>query len=59
MLLILTVTLPLMLFYNMATAPLAEDFDGRFMLAYFAAGLTVHLSGMGIGRWLFRCRLGE
>jgi predicted permease len=51
--------LPLMLFHNMATAPLAEHFDGRYVLAYLGAGLSVHLSGMAVARWVFRCPLSE
>ncbi len=52
-------TLPLMLFHNMATAPLAENFDARFVLAYLAAGMCIHLSGMAAARWGFGCRLAE
>jgi malonate transporter len=51
--------LPLMLFHNMATAPVAEKFDGRYVLAYLAAGICVQLLGMGIAKWVFRRRLDE
>jgi malonate transporter and related proteins len=52
-------SLPLMLFHGMATAPLAEAFDVRFVLLYLACAVTVHLSGMAIARWGFRRSIGE
>ena len=30
----------------MSQAPVPENFDGRFVVAYLAAGVCVHLSGM-------------
>ena len=51
--------LPLTLFHSLANAPVAEAFDGRFVLVYAAAGLAVHLSGLFTARWLFKCTLSE
>jgi predicted permease len=51
--------LPLMLFHNMATAPVQQEFDGRFVLAYSAVAVGLHLTGMAVARWVFSCRLGE
>lgn len=51
--------LPLTLFHDMATAPLAEAFDIRFVAAYLAAGIVTHLLGMAAARWIFRRRIGE
>lgn len=52
-------TLPLMLFHNMATAPLRENFDGSFVLACLAAAVIVHLIGMATARWVFKRSLKE
>lgn len=52
-------TLPLMLFHNMATAPLKENFDGSFVLGALTAGVAVHLTGMAAPRWIFRRSLTE
>ncbi len=52
-------TLPLMLFHNMATAPLRENFDGSFVLTCLAAAITVHLTGMAAARWIFGRTLTE
>lgn len=51
--------LPLMLFYLMATSPLAERFDARFFLAYLGLALGFHGLGMALTRWGFGCRLNE
>jgi len=51
--------LPLMLFHLFANAPVAERFDGGFVLVYFAVGLCVHLTGLFTARWLFDCRWSE
>ncbi len=51
--------LPLMLFYLMATSPLAERFDPRFFLAYLGLALAFHGLGMAVTRWGFDCRLNE
>ena len=51
--------LPLTLFHAMATAPLARAFDARFVLAYLACAVAVHLTGMAIARWVFRRSIGE
>jgi predicted permease len=52
-------TLPLMLFHNMATAPLRENFDVSFVLACLAAAIIVHLIGMATARWVFKRSLKE
>jgi len=51
--------LPLMLFHLFANAPVAEQFDGGFVLVYFVVGLAVHLTGLFTARWLFKCRWSE
>jgi len=51
--------LPLMLFQVFANAPVAEEFDGRYVLAYSAVGLTVHLTGLFTARWFFKCTLSQ
>lgn len=51
--------LPLMLFHNLANAPVAERFDGAYVLAYFAVGLAVHLTGLFMARWVFKCTWSE
>ena len=43
-------TLPLMLFHNMATAPLKENFYATFVLGALAAAFAVHLTGMAAAR---------
>jgi predicted permease len=52
-------TLPLTLFHSMATAPLTEAFDVRFVGAYLAGGIGAHLLGMAAARWIFHRRIGE
>jgi predicted permease len=51
--------LPLTLFHIFANAPVAEEFNGTFVLTYFAVGLAVHLTGLFVARWLFRCTWSE
>jgi hypothetical protein len=51
--------LPLMLFYNHANAPIAAKFNSIYALAYLGSGLTVHLAGFFISRWLFKCDWSE
>ncbi len=51
--------LPLMLFYLMATSPLAERFDPRFFLGYLGLALAFHGLAMALTRWGFGCRLNE
>ena len=47
--------LPLMLFHLMATSPLAERFDPRFLLAYLGLAVGFHAFGMALTRWGFGC----
>lgn len=51
--------LPLMLFHLMATSPLAERFDARFVLAYSGTAIALHVLGMALTRWVFGASLGE
>jgi predicted permease len=51
--------LPLTLFHIFATAPVAEGFNGTFVLVYFAVGLIVHLTGLFVAKWLFGCTWPE
>ncbi len=51
--------LPLMLFYLMASSPLAERFDPRFFLGYLGLALVFHGLGMALTRWGFGCRPNE
>lgn len=52
-------TLPLMLFHNMATAPLKESFDAAFVMGALGAAVAVHLTGMAAARWIFKRSLAE
>ena len=51
--------LPLMLFHLMATSPLAERFDVRFVLLYTGLAIGTHLVVMGLTRVAFGCGLPE
>lgn len=51
--------LPLMLFYNMANAPVADQFDGGYVATYFGVGLFVNLTGLCVARWIFKCDFSE
>jgi predicted permease len=53
------VALPLLLFDLFAHAPVAEQFDGRYVLAYMTVGVAVHLGGLATARWLFKCTWPE
>jgi predicted permease len=53
------VALPLLLFDLFSHAPVAEQFDGAYVLTYFAVGLTVHVGGLLTARWLFGCAWPE
>jgi len=52
-------TLPLMLFHNMATAPLKESFDAAFVMGALGVAVAVHLTGMAAARWIFERSLVE
>jgi predicted permease len=52
-------SLPLTLFHMMASAPVAERFDGAFVGAYLVAALALQATGIAIARWGFRHRLDE
>jgi predicted permease len=52
-------SLPLTLFHSMATAPVAERFDGAYVAAYLVAALVMCATGIAIARWGFRHRLDE
>lgn len=47
-------TLPLMLFHDIANAPVAEKFDGAYALAYLASGLVIHCAGFFVARRGFK-----
>jgi hypothetical protein len=51
--------LPLMLFHNLANAPVAEEFDSGFVIAYVAAGLSAYSLGYAVARWGFRLSAAE
>jgi len=51
--------LPVLLFRTMATAPLDEPFDWRFVAVYAGAGLAVNLFAHLTARWCFGCTMGE
>ena len=51
--------LPLLLFRTMARAPLAEEFDWRFIAAYLGAGSLLFLAVATLSRLFFGCRLGQ
>jgi malonate transporter and related proteins len=46
--------LPLMLFRLMADVPLADQFNGRFIVFYLVGGIVVYLMGAAISRWVFK-----
>jgi malonate transporter len=50
--------LPLMLFHNVAQAPLGEHVDGAYMVAYLLPGLTINLVAVAIARWFWGRGLG-
>lgn len=52
-------TLPLMLFHSLANAPVAEELNYYFMLAYALAGLVVFAFGFAVARWVFGCTWAE
>lgn len=51
--------LPLMLFHSLASAPVAEQFDSRFVIAYLCASLTNFFLGYLLARWVFDCNASE
>lgn len=52
-------SLPLTLFHMMATAPVAERFDGAYVGAYFVAALLMYAAAVAVARWRLRQRLDE
>lgn len=51
--------LPVFIFNLMATSPLADVLNVRFMAAYLGVGLAVFAASAGLGRPLFGAKLGE
>ena len=51
--------LPLMLFRSLANAPIAEQFNVYYVLAYTMAGLTAFALGYLVARWGFDCSPSE
>ena len=51
--------LPTFIFNLTATSDLADIFKAQFMAAYLSAGLVVFVLAAGLGRLLFRVKLGE
>ena len=52
-------TLPLMLFHSLANAPVAQELNYYFVLAYSLASLTVFAFGFAVARWVFGCTWPE
>jgi len=52
-------TLPLMLFHSLANAPVAQELNYYFVLAYSLAGLTMFAFGFAVARWVFGCTWPE
>lgn len=50
--------LPCMAFRALAMRPLAESFDGGFVLGWLAGGWAVYLVTAGLGRLLFKAPMG-
>jgi predicted permease len=51
--------LPLMLFHNLANAPVAEQFNAAYVAAYALAGLILFGFGMAVARFGFGCNWPE
>ncbi|MDA0785257.1 MAG: AEC family transporter [Proteobacteria bacterium] len=51
--------LPLLLFRNLANAPVAEQLRGDYILAYLLAGLVSFAIGYAVARWIFNCTVAE
>jgi len=51
--------LPLMLFHNLANAPVAEAFYVAYTLRYLACGLAIHLTGFFVASKVFKCGWSE
>ncbi len=51
--------LPLLLFRNLADAPVAEQLRGDYVLAYLLGGLTSFAVGYAVARWVFNCTVAE
>jgi predicted permease len=51
--------LPLMLFRLMSDVPLADQFNGRFIIYYLAGGLAVYTLGALVSRWVFKSSPAE
>ncbi len=51
--------LPLLLFHNLANAPVAEQLRGDYVLAYLSAGLSTFVIGYAVARWIFNCTVAE
>jgi len=51
--------LPLLLFRNLANAPVAEQIRGDYVLAYLLAGLMSFAIGYAVARWIFKCSAAE
>tara|TARA_R110002110_G_scaffold284987_2_gene499263 strand:+ start:29313 stop:30242 length:930 start_codon:yes stop_codon:yes gene_type:complete len=51
--------LPLLLFRNLANAPVAEQLRGDYVLAYLLAGLMSFAVGYAVARWIFKCSVAE
>ena len=51
--------LPLLLFRNLANAPVAEQLRGDYVLAYLLGGLVSFAVGYAVARWVFNCTVAE
>lgn len=51
--------LPLMLFHSLANAPIAEQFNAYYVIAYVLASLTAYILGYLVARWGFNCSPSE
>lgn len=51
--------LPLLLFRNLANAPVAEELRGDYVLAYLLGGLASFAVGYAVARWVFNGTVAE
>ena len=53
------ICLPLLLFHNLANAPVADQLRGDYVLAYLSAGLLSFAIGYAVARTIFNCTVAE
>lgn len=51
--------LPLMLFHIFANAPITQQFNGPYVVAFAVVAVIIHLGGLAVARWIFKSGWSE